>query len=50
MQRNAMGIQTLLLKLYRKMTIENTFFLDPLGAPNFKMLKDIKENGYHIIP
>ncbi|MCL1668125.1 DUF4929 domain-containing protein [Elizabethkingia ursingii] len=44
MQRNAMGIQTLLLKLYRKMTIENTFFLDPLGAPNFKMLKDIKEN------
>ncbi|PUB25617.1 uncharacterized protein DUF4929 [Elizabethkingia sp. YR214] len=45
MQRNAMGIQTLLLKLYRKMTIENTFFLDPLGAPNFKMLKDIKENG-----
>ncbi len=45
MQRNAMGIQTLLLKLYRKMTIENTFFLDPLGAPNFKMLKDITENG-----
>jgi len=45
MQRNAMGIQTLLLKLYRKMTIENINLLDVNGLANFKMLKDIKENG-----
>lgn len=45
MQRNAMGIQNLLQKLYRKMTIENAYYIDPNGAPNFHMLKDIKENG-----
>lgn len=45
MERNAMGIQPLFFKLYRKMTIENSYYLDPDGSPVFKMLKDIKENG-----
>ena len=27
------------------MTIENAYYIDPNGAPNFHMLKDIKENG-----
>ncbi|MDE5490837.1 DUF4929 family protein [Elizabethkingia meningoseptica] len=45
MERNAMGMQPLLLKLYRKITIENLNLLDVNGVPNFKILKDIKENG-----
>ena len=51
MQRNVNGNTEPLQKLYRKMTIENAYYIDLLMVPNFHMLKDIKlKMDYLIIP